>query len=179
MPSEVSVGLASIEDAEALAKLVNSAYRGESARAGWTYESDYIGGQRTDQELLERDIKDPNVQFLCIRQGKEIIACVRLQIDGSPSEVSVQLGMLSVKPTLQSRGLGKILVFQSEKWARSQGIERMTLSVLHVRDTLMQWYERLGYLRTKKTSPFPYGDLRTGNPYQPGYHFIIFEKNLK
>lgn len=47
-------------DLPAVANLVNSAYRGESSRQGWTTEADYLGGQRTDAETLARDLaEDP------------------------------------------------------------------------------------------------------------------------
>ena len=35
-------------DVPALVALVNSAYRGESSRAGWTTEADLLDGQRVD-----------------------------------------------------------------------------------------------------------------------------------
>ncbi|MGE3345772.1 MAG: GNAT family N-acetyltransferase, partial [Vicinamibacterales bacterium] len=35
-------------DAPAVVALVESAYRGEASRAGWTTEADLLDGQRTD-----------------------------------------------------------------------------------------------------------------------------------
>ena len=41
-------------DVAALHRLIESAYRGDSAKAGWTHEADLLGGQRTDEaELLD------------------------------------------------------------------------------------------------------------------------------
>ena len=37
---------AAADDAPALVALVNSAFRGESSRAGWTTGADMLGGQR-------------------------------------------------------------------------------------------------------------------------------------
>ena len=39
---------AGLDDIEALHALVEGAYRGESAKRGWTHEADLLGGQRTD-----------------------------------------------------------------------------------------------------------------------------------
>ncbi|NBP08302.1 MAG: GNAT family N-acetyltransferase, partial [Gammaproteobacteria bacterium] len=53
----LAVRVASIDDAAALAALVNSAYRGDGSRAGWTTEADLLGGQRTDPQALEEFIE--------------------------------------------------------------------------------------------------------------------------
>ena len=50
---------ATIEDVKALNNLVNSAYRGESSKKGWTYEADLLGGIRiTEEELTDTIQKD-------------------------------------------------------------------------------------------------------------------------
>ena len=44
------------DDLPAIAALVNSAYRGETSRQGWTTEADYLDGQRTDAGTLAADL---------------------------------------------------------------------------------------------------------------------------
>ena len=39
---------ATVQDAPEIAILVNSAYRGDSSRQGWTTEADLLDGTRTD-----------------------------------------------------------------------------------------------------------------------------------
>ncbi|MGA9520906.1 MAG: hypothetical protein WBV82_05550, partial [Myxococcaceae bacterium] len=51
--------LARTEDADALSALVNSAYRGDTSRRGWTTEADLLGGQRTDPESLRETLASP------------------------------------------------------------------------------------------------------------------------
>ena len=43
-------------DIEEIAALVNSAYRGESSRMGWTTEADLLSGQRVDAAVLRADL---------------------------------------------------------------------------------------------------------------------------
>ena len=60
--------------------LVNSAYRGESAKKGWTHEADLIQGEmRIDEKSLEKMIMDPNATILKYEEGDQIIGCVYLE----------------------------------------------------------------------------------------------------
>jgi ribosomal protein S18 acetylase RimI-like enzyme len=168
---------AKIEEAAELSALVNSAYRGESSRAGWTTEADYIGGQRTNPDLIKRDFFGPDRTMLVLREqaNSEILACVSLE--WLPNETAY-LGMLTVKPALQAKGVGRSLLEASENFARSKGFTKIELSVVHLRDSLMAWYERRGYTRTGVTKPFPYWNEEFGLPNVEGLHFIVFSKNL-
>ena len=44
-----------LSDVPQLVSLVNSAYRGDESRAGWTTEAELLAGQRTDPESLGSD----------------------------------------------------------------------------------------------------------------------------
>ncbi|MGZ3723973.1 MAG: GNAT family N-acetyltransferase, partial [Bdellovibrionales bacterium] len=94
---------AKIGDAEELSTLVNSAYRGDSSRLGWTTEADIVGGQRTDPSLLRRTIDAENCKIQCLRETKDgpILGCVFLERTVNGPEVGTYLGMLTVKPNLQ------------------------------------------------------------------------------
>lgn len=168
---------AKIEDAEEISALVNSAYRGDSSRAGWTTEADYIGGQRTNTEIIKRDFFTPDSRtMLVLREGgDEILACVSLEW---LPESTAYLGMLTVKPTLQAKGVGRALLEASEQYVKSRGYKRIELSVVHLRETLIAWYERRGYVRKGETKPFPYGNPEFGMPSVEGLHFVVFEKDL-
>ena len=63
-------------DLPALHGLIESAYRGDSARAGWSHEADLLGGQRTDLAALEAIIADPAQHLLVLREGESLRACV-------------------------------------------------------------------------------------------------------
>ena len=172
------VSIATHADLDAIAALVNSAYRGDSSRAGWTTEADFIGGQRTDAEVLRADLAArPGAVLLTLREGPhgELLGSVWLEPSGD--EVWY-LGMLTVRPDLQARQLGRTLLAEAESYAAARGARMMRLMVMNMRDTLSAWYERRGYVRTGETKPFPYGDERFGLPLRDDLYFEVFEKRL-
>jgi GNAT superfamily N-acetyltransferase len=170
--------LTRVSDAElpALAAFVNSAYRGDTARRGWTHEADYLDGQRTDIETLRSDLARPGARLLAARDvAGELIGCVWLE----PAEPAVwKLGMLTVSPERQAGGLGRELLAAAEAEAARQGAGRIRLTVIGIREALIAWYERRGYVRTGAEEAFPYGDARFGLPTRDDLSFVIMEKPL-
>lgn len=167
------------DDLPAVAALVNSAYRGESSRRGWTTEADLIEGQRTDATSLAEDLAaTPGARLLVLRDepAGPLLASVWLEPVGEGE--TWYLGMLTVRPDLQSRGLGRDLLSQAERAARQAGARRIRMSVISVREELIAWYERRGYAPTGETRPFPYGDARLGEPLRDDLRFVILEKAL-
>jgi ribosomal protein S18 acetylase RimI-like enzyme len=165
-------------DLRAVADLVNSAYRGESSRQGWTTEADYLGGQRTDAETLARDLaEDPEAVLLTLRDepGGPLLGCAWLEPAGDDAWY---LGMLTVRPDLQDRKLGRTMLEAAEARAKAMGARRIIMTVVQVRDTLIAWYERRGYAPTGETRPFPYGDQRFGKPMRDDLAFIVLQKDL-
>jgi ribosomal protein S18 acetylase RimI-like enzyme len=164
-------------DLEAVAALVNSAYRGEISRLGWTTEADFLDGQRTDVESLRKELASvPGSALLVLRKADDQppVACVWME----PAEDHAwYLGMLTVRPDLQNRQIGREILDAAESYARSQGAVRMRMQVVHIRDTLIAWYERRGYRLTGETSPFP-RDTRFGVPRRNDLAFVVLEKLL-
>ncbi|AYV46655.1 GNAT family N-acetyltransferase [Caulobacter flavus] len=163
---------------DALVALVNSAYRGQGAQAGWTTEAGYIDGQRIDLESLRADLAAaPQALILTARDDADgpILGCVWLE----PAEAGAwYLGMLTIRPDLQDRQLGRTLLAAGEDHARERGAKRMRMTVVHIRDTLIAWYERRGYALTGETRPFPHGDDRFGKPLREDLAFVVMEKAL-
>lgn len=176
------VAPASRDQLPEIARLVNSAYRGESARQGWTHETDLLGGQRTDPDTLAESLSGPNPATILVlreRAGDPIRACVLLEeVQGAHGIRRCYLGMLTVEPAFQARGVGRILLEAAEDHARSMGAQVVVMTVIFLRDSLIAWYERRGYARTGETQPFPYGDERFGLPHRPDLHFVVLEKAL-
>ena len=165
-------------DLAAIADLVNSAYRGDVSRQGWTTEADYVGGQPTDPQALARDLAaDPRARLLVLRDdaGERPLGCVMLR---PASDGAWYLGMLTVRPDIQDRQLGRAMLAGAEAYAKGQGASRIRISVVQVRDTLIAWYERRGYAATGATLPFPYGDPEIGEPTREDLHFIVMEKAI-
>jgi GNAT superfamily N-acetyltransferase len=175
-----SIRAATPADANELSTLVNSAYRGDSSRAGWTTEADILGGQRTDPSRLREEIEAEGCRILCLRESENgpILGCVFLELFAEGGRRGAYLGMLTVKPDIQARGLGKTLMNAAEEASRQWGAEAIHLGVIQVRTSLMEWYERRGYKKTGLTKPFPYGDLQFGSPRRDDLYFVIFEKRL-
>lgn len=170
--------IAAASDLPAIADLVNSAYRGDSSRQGWTTEADYLGGQRTDAETLARDLAaQPEAILHTLRDeaGGALLGCVWLE----PAEGAVwYLGMLTVRPDMQDRQLGRTMLEAAEGHVRALGGERMRMSVVQVREELIAWYLRRGYAPTGERRPFPYGNELFGEPQRDDLEFIIMEKAL-
>lgn len=171
------------QDAQALNALVNSAYRGDSSRQGWTTEADFLGGQRTDEASLKSLLWDPTKSILIFENEAtaEIIACVSLDFsleatDGDAS--ACYLGMLTVDPKIQSSGLGKQMMAYAEEVILSRSRSSIIISVIQLRHELIAWYERHGFIATGKIKPFPYGDERFGRPKRDDLHFLVFRKTL-
>jgi ribosomal protein S18 acetylase RimI-like enzyme len=175
----VHVRIATDADLDAIAALVNSGYRGDASRAGWTTEADFLGGQRTDADALRTDLAArPGAVLLTLRDeaGGALLGSVWLE----PQAPEVwYLGMLTVRPDLQARHLGRTLLAEAEAYAASRGARRMRMSVITVRVPLIAWYERRGYVRTGETLPFPYGDERFGVPMRSDLRFEVLEKALQ
>jgi predicted N-acetyltransferase YhbS len=174
--SEYIFRRASKNDAEALAALVNSAYRGDSSRAGWTTEADLLGGQRTDvAEIAHLVGQADSVLLLCV-SGGEIVGSVHVEkVDAA----TAYLGMLVIKPVLQGRGLGRCLMAEAERFVHAEwGATRVQMQVITLRHELIAYYVRRGYLRTGEVRPFPATDPSFGLPKVEGLMFEVLEKPL-
>ncbi len=162
------------EDAPALDVLVNSAYRGESSRQGWTTEADLLEGTRTDVNALETLLKKPGTTILKYVDEGKILACVEL----SREENKLYMGMLTVRPLLQGKGIGKELLKAAEQEGLKQNCDTIFMTVISVRKELIDWYVRHGYTNTGRRMPFHFTDPRFGQPKQQ-LEFVVLEKKIK
>jgi GNAT superfamily N-acetyltransferase len=162
-------------DLPEVVELINLAYRGS---VGWAVEAQYIEGQRVDLASLREDLAgNPDALLMIWRDEGDgrLLGSVWLE----PSENEAwYLGLLSVRPDMQDKQLGRRLLAAAEDVARKNGVQRMRISVISVRHTLIAWYERRGYELTGETQPFPYGDERVGRPLRDDLHFVMLEKLL-
>jgi|SRR5436853_787943 len=161
------------KDIPALNILINSAYRGETSKQGWTTEADLLDGIRTDEETLKELMQQHNTVILKYEEENKILACVYLRKE----ENKLYLGMLTVSPQLQNKGIGKILLTAAEKEAVKRNCTAVFMSVISIRTELIDWYKKQGYYDTGKTKPFPENDPRFGIP-KTRLEFMILEKQL-
>ncbi|WP_368039480.1 GNAT family N-acetyltransferase [Sphingomonas sp. ID1715] len=176
MSTALTIRPGTAADLEPLLALVHRAYRGDSARAGWTHEADLLGGQRTDRAALEAILADPAQRLLVAEEDGALIGCVQITDKGSGT---AYLGLLTVDPARQAGGLGRRLLDAAEVTAGEVfGSERMEMSVIRQRLELTDYYRRRGYLLTGEERPFPLDDPRFGLPQRRDLAFVVLEKPL-
>jgi len=167
---------ATVDDLPSVHALVESAYRGDSARQGWTHEADLLDGQRTDLAALGDIIADPDQCLLVFRDGDAIGACAALT---SKESGLAYLGMVTVEPGRQGTGLGRLILAAAEDHALMEfGANRVEMTVIAQRSELIDWYRRRGYRATGERRPFPHGDIRFGKPRRADLEFVVLEKRL-
>lgn len=161
---------ATFDDVAVLHALIERAYRGDSAKAGWTHEADLLFDDRTSAEELATLIADPQRVVLLALRDEVVIGCV--QVAHAAADLAY-LGMLTVEPTLQAVGLGRRLLTAAETEAQTRfGARRMEMTVIRSRTELIAWYGRRGYAPTGEERPFPVA------PPRPELAFVVLEKPL-
>ncbi len=170
--SNPQIYMATVADAASIVALLNSAYRGESSKQGWTTEAHLIAGNvRTDEKDMLNIMAQPNsVVLKSVNEQDEVIGCVNLQ----QHDNKIYLGMLSVSPNLQGAGIGKQLLKAAEEYALYLQCTAIYMMVITARTELISWYNRYGYYDTGGRKPFTQDDL-TGRHLQP-LEFMMLEK---
>jgi ribosomal protein S18 acetylase RimI-like enzyme len=166
-------------DVEELVRFVNGAYRGESAEAGWASEGKLMAGQRVDSGMIAEilSVKGGTILLMRDQVGGRLAGCVSIKPTNEAS--TWYLSMLAIEPQRQAEGLGRLLLTEAEDRIRAQGATRVKITVIWLRQPLIDWYERRGYRRTGQIEPFPYGDQRFGVPLRNDLHFVELDKHLQ
>jgi len=168
---------ASTADVAEIVRLVESAYRGDASRTGWTTEADLLDGQRTDADAVAEMLRQPDSTVLLADEDDgQLVGCCRLERRPGGE---AYFGMFSVQPVRQGGGVGRQLLAEAERMARDDwAATTMVMTVIAQRAELIAWYERRGYRRTGETEPFPYGNDRYGIPRRPDLVFAVLAKPL-
>jgi ribosomal protein S18 acetylase RimI-like enzyme len=176
--------IAAPRDTDALVALINSAYRGESSRCGWTTEADLLGGQRTDAREITALIGADDGFLLIADTGTDVdpaagatpaspmLGCLHVQ----QASAAAWIGMFAIRPGLQGSGLGSRLLGEAE--VRSATVWQLRcwrMAVISSRAELLAYYARRGYHDTGERLPFP-NDVRFGLPKVAGLGFTVVEK---
>lgn len=174
-PLSIAFRIATAADIPVLLALIQSAYRGDSGRRGWTTESDLLDGQRTDAADIAEVMARPDSLIVMAEQDRRLLASchVERQVDGG------YFGMFAVDPLQQGGGLGKAVLAEAERIACERWQCRaMHMTVIEQRGELIAWYERRDYRRTGQYKPFPYGDERFGIPLRDDLRFEVLIKEF-
>jgi ribosomal protein S18 acetylase RimI-like enzyme len=153
----ISTRIATRNDAEAVAGLVNRAFL-------------------VEQFFIERDRTDPDTvrglmqkgQFLLAEDGPALAGCVYFEVRGERG----YFGMLSVEPSRQGMGVGHQLVAAVEKYLQDRGCRFCDMKIVNVRTELYDLYRRWGYAETGTS---PYDDP---HPTKIPVHFVHMSKSL-
>lgn len=161
--------MATPADAPAVRALIESGYRGDSARKGWSHEADLLGGDRTTPEEVAAMIAAPEKRVLLAEQDGALVGTVTITDLGGGL---AYMGLLCIDPERQAGGLGRTLVREVEQLAASEfGATRMELIVVDAREELIAWYERRGYSRTGGLRPFPL-------PMDVPFQMVVLERSI-
>ncbi|MCY1672451.1 GNAT family N-acetyltransferase [Novosphingobium sp. SL115] len=162
------------EDVPALRSLVESCYRGDSARQGWTHEADLLNDERTSNAEVAHAVAATDMCVLLAEIDGKLAGTVSVTCVG---KACAYLGMLCVAPALQAAGLGRALIAQAESVALQQfDAATMEMTVIDARPELIAWYERRGYARTGETRPFPVTYI---NGVAPPFTMVVLERSLR
>ncbi len=158
-PGGTRIRAAVLGDADGVARLINAAF---------VVEKIAFDGDRTNPEGV-RALMDAGKFLLAEEDTLGLVGCVYVELRGERS----YLGLLSVAPELQGKGLGRQLVAAAEEYSGKEGCRAMELQIISPRaDSLLPFYERLGYAKTG-TAPFP-AEVPTKVPS----HYILMAKPL-
>lgn len=165
------ISKATLADIPALNILINSAYRGETSKKGWTTEANLLEGKRTNEEELTQTIQNPKNTILKYTENNTVIGSVLLVEKGQ----QLYLGMLTVSPELQNSGIGKKMLAEAENHAKALGLSSIIMTVISVREELIAWYKRHGYVDTGEREAFPESEIHVTISENP-LEFIYLEK---
>lgn len=156
------------DDLENLQALIQRAYRGDDARAGWTHEADILEGERITVSELSELVASPSERVIVGHDATRLVGCVRVADTGGDV---AYLGLLCVDPELQVGGFGRALIEAAEAAALLEfHARRIEMTVIEGRAELIAYYERRGYVGTG-TRPFPFST-------DPPLSMVVLEKQL-
>ena len=154
----ISMRIASANDAEAVARLVNTAF---------LVEEFFIERDRTNPATI-RSLMEHG-KFLLAEDGADLMGCVHFELNSERG----YFGMLSIDPARQGTGIGHTLVNEVEKRLREAGCKYSDLKIVDVRTELHELYQRWGYA---DTGTAVYDDP---TPTKIPVHFILMSKPLR
>lgn len=73
---------------------------------------------------------------------------------------------------------GPNMLAAAKDWARERGAGSIRMSVVNVRDTLIEWNRRRSYESTGEVEPFPYGADRLGQPLRDDLWLVVLVERV-
>ncbi|WP_434057132.1 GNAT family N-acetyltransferase [Acinetobacter silvestris] len=139
-------------------------------------------GDRIQQQQLEDLIKQQNNQLLIAeiqsKDKKTIIACIGLTY----LNLEFEIGTFCIAPHWQNQGIGKHVLAYAESYSQAYVKQQQAelnyyvMWVLNVRNELIEYYERRGYVQTGEIEAYPV-DANVGQPIVD-LHLIKMKKSV-
>ena len=171
----MNITRANLNDIKELNTLVNSAYRGEESKKGWTNEAEILDGIRIDEDALALTLAKPAITILKLTdENGKMQGTVCLEVKSH----DLYLGMFAVSPLSQGSGIGKSLLIAAENHALENNCAKIVISVISSRIELINWYSRHGYVTTGASIAFEEIEGRFGDPKVAAISLIEMEKVL-
>ena len=162
---------ATLADLPALHRVIERAYRGDSAKLGWTHEADLLSDTRTDSATLEAIVSDPSQVLLALFEDGAPLGCVNVANKDAGGKLAY-LGLLCIEPTRQGEQLGRALMAAAENHARGVfGCTAIEMTVIDRRRELIAYYVRRGWRVTGEKRDFPV-------PLDPPFFMEVLVKPL-
>jgi ribosomal protein S18 acetylase RimI-like enzyme len=182
--SELSFRYAVHADVPPLVALIERAYRSPETSGSWVSEAHLLKGPRTSNAEISELISQPDSRFLIAQRDGVILGCCLIQRLGSTECTSADIGrgsayfgMFAIDPTSHSTGLGKLILAEAERRARDLWrSSSMVMTVINLRDQLIEYYKRRGYALTGATMPFPFSE--TSGEVNRDFHLVEMKKPL-
>jgi ribosomal protein S18 acetylase RimI-like enzyme len=166
MTAALTFRYATQADVPPLVDLIERAYRGPSTKGEWMSEAHLLKGPRTSHADIWGLIADAHSRFLVAELDGRLAGCCLLQktkaVDGQSAkagDASAYFGMFAINPDIHSTGLGKTVLAEAERRVRELwNAKAMVMTVINVRDQLIEYYKRRGYHLTGARHPFPFNE---------------------
>ena len=100
------IATAARADLDDILTLVNAAYRGIGAKAGWTSENGIVSGTRVDAASIESLLIQERTVILLMRRetAQRAVGCIVVRLD---DDATCELSMFAIHPDEQAAGLGR------------------------------------------------------------------------
>ena len=159
MAAALAVREAARADVPAITALVNAAFAVERA---------FVDRDRTT--LAEIDAMFDRGTFLVADdEDRGLLASMYLE----RRQPRVYLGMLSIQPSRQGRGLGRAMMAEAEAQCRRWDCDAIDIRILHLRTELPPFYLALGFAEAGRT------DIVDDPLSRKPYDFILMSKTLR
>jgi N-acetylglutamate synthase-like GNAT family acetyltransferase len=145
-------------DIDPLVKFINKAF----IRDNYFKRTD-----RTNSEQITNYLHKGN--FLLLEEQGELVGLVYTELRKNSH---CYIGLLTVTPDKQSRGIGRQLMQSAEDFCLNHGCSIVEIDVINLRPQLVDWYRGLGY-EVIGEAPYPRPEILL----QP-CHFIKMQKKL-